>query len=122
MHLGTQGNFDIVIDASGSQVGIAYQVKFQNETKKPTNLHFECNGEKVSSMKDLEKILIGEIAANETEKVKTYTIYWQWNYETGSTKEEIQENNKTDTREAKEIENYAFDIVINATQVEPKQS
>lgn len=122
MHLGTEGNFNIVIDASGSQVGIAYQVQFQNEIGKPTNLQFECNGKKVSHIKELEEILVGEIAVNATEKLKTYTVHWQWNYETGNTKEEIERNNKIDTREAKEIENYAFDIVINATQVEPRQS
>ena len=122
MHLGTEGNFNIVIDASGSQVGIAYQVQFQNEIGKPTNLQFECNGKKVSHIKELEEILVGEIAANATEKLKTYTVHWQWNYETGNTREEIERNNKIDTREAKEIENYAFDIVINATQVEPRQS
>ncbi len=119
---GTSGAFDIVIDATGSQVGIAYQVQFQNEVGKPTNMQFECNGKTVSHIKDLEEVLIGEIAANEEQKVKTYTIHWQWPYETGSAEEEIQASDKVDTKEASEIANYAFDIIINGTQIEPRQS
>ena len=122
MLLGTSGAFDIVIDATGSQVGIAYQVQFQNEIGKPTNLKFECNGKTVSHIKELEEVLMGEIAANEEQKVKTYTVRWEWEYETGNTKEEIQTNDSIDTREANEIENYSFDITINGTQVEPRQS
>ena len=122
MLLGTSGAFDIVIDANGSQVGIAYQVQFQNEIGKPTNLKFECNGKTVSHIKELEEVLMGEIAANEEQKVKTYTVRWEWEYETGNTKEEIQTSDSIDTREANEIENYSFDITINGTQVEPRQS
>ena len=122
MLLGTSGAFDIVIDATGSQVGIAYQVQFQNEIGKPTNLKFECNGKTVSHIKELEEVLMGEIAANEEQKVKTYTVRWEWEYETGNTKEEIQTSDSIDTREANEIENYSFDITINGTQVEPRQS
>ena len=122
MLLGTSGAFDIVIDATGSQVGIAYQVQFQNEIGKPTNLKFECNGKTVSHIKELEEVLMGEIAANEEQKVKTYTVRWEWEYETGNTKEEIQTSDNIDTREANEIENYSFDITINGTQVEPRQS
>ena len=110
-----------MIDATGSQVGIAYQVQFQNEVGKPTNLQFECNGETVSHIKELEELLVGEIAANEQQKVRTYTVRWKWNYETGNTEEEIQKNDSIDTKEANEIENYAFDIIINGTQIEPKQ-
>lgn len=122
MLLGTSGAFDIVIDATGSQVGIAYQVQFQNEIGKPTNLKFECNGKTVSHIKELEEVLMGEIAADEEQKVKTYTVRWEWEYETGNTKEEIQTSDSIDTREANEIENYSFDITINGTQVEPRQS
>ena len=122
MRLGTSGAFDVVIDATGSQVGIAYQVQFQNETGKPTNLKFECNGKTVSHIKDLEEVLIGEIAANEEQKVKTYTVRWEWKYETGSTEEEIKTSDSIDTREAKGIENYSFDIITNGTQMEPRQS
>ena len=40
---GTRGSFDIVIDASGSEVGIDYDVKFLNQTNKPANLKFKYN-------------------------------------------------------------------------------
>ena len=119
---GTSGSFDIVIDATGSQVGIAYQVQFQNEVGKPTNLQFECEGKKVSHIKELEEVLIGEIPANAQQKTKTYTVNWEWKYETGTTQEEIKISDGIDTKEASTIENYSFDIIINGTQLEPQQS
>lgn len=36
---GTEGNFQIKLDATGSDVGINYNIKFENETQKPTNLN-----------------------------------------------------------------------------------
>lgn len=55
------------------------------------------------------------------EKTKTITVGWKWDYETGSTKEEIEKNNKIDTEEAKYINDYTFDIVVTGTQVRPQE-
>ncbi len=40
---GTKGSFNIVIDGSGSDVGINYYVIFEEKGKKPTNLKFSYN-------------------------------------------------------------------------------
>ena len=37
---GTSGKFDIILDATGSDVGVNYQVRFLNESEKPQNLVF----------------------------------------------------------------------------------
>lgn len=117
---GTQGSFNIVIDANGSEVGIEYKVIFENETDKPSNLKFVYGEKIVNSIKELEPLLKGEIQAVDAEKIKTMEIKWVWEYETGENKEQIEENNKKDTQDGKLLANYKFDVVIQGNQIEPK--
>ena len=119
---GTRGSFEIVIDAKGSQTAIAYQIKFENESGKPTNLRFSCEGIDTSSLQELENNLQGRIAADEEEKIKTYTIMWYWDYETGNTPEEIKRNDEIDTKEARLIQDYTFDVLVVGIQEEPKEA
>ena len=116
---GTDGEFQIKLDATGTDVGINYAIKFENETRKPTNLKFTYDGKKYNSLSDLQKDLTGIINADEQEKNKTLTIGWNWKYETGSTQQEISASDLIDTKEAKEIKSYTFDIVISGIQVTP---
>lgn len=117
---GTRGSFDIVIDATGSEVEIDYDVKFLNQNNKPTNLKFNYNGNIVSSINELEQFLNGNIPANSNEKIKTFTIEWFWNYETGNTKEEIASYDAKDTQDGKTLDKYSFDVVVTGRQVEPQ--
>ena len=116
---GTKGSFDIIVDATGSEVGIDYDVKFLNETNKPTNLNFSYNGIIVPSIIDLEELLKGNIPADSTEKVKTFTIQWFWNYETGSTEEQKANSDIQDTKDGTGLDTYSFDVVVTGRQVEP---
>lgn len=117
---GTQGSFQIVINAEGCQTGVDYTVKFENELGKPTNLKFIYEDCLYNSLKELESQLRGQIAADQEEKIKTYMISWLWNYETGTTPEEIKQNDEIDTQEAKHIQNYTFDVVVTGIQQKPK--
>lgn len=117
---GTEGNFEIKLDATGSEVGINYVVKFQNESQKPTNLKFSYNGKNYDSLTQLQQDLTGVINANAQEKIKTIQISWNWKYETGSTAQEIAQNDEIDTLNGKQISNYTFDIVVSGTQVVPE--
>ena len=117
---GTSGSFKIKIDASGSEVGIGYVVKIENETNKPTNLKFMYNNKTYNSMSELQGELIGTIGANDMNKVKEINISWSWPYETGTTKEQISANDKIDTEQGKTISNYAFDVIVAGTQVMPQ--
>lgn len=118
---GTEGNFQIKLDATGSDVGINYNIKFENETKKPTNLKFIYNGKTYNSITELSEALNGVINTNDENKVKTLSINWSWKYETGSTANEISANDIIDTQEAKTIENYNFDVIVSGTQVMPQK-
>ena len=116
---GTSGSFDIKVDATGSEVGINYNIAFTEEESKPQNLKFKYNDIKYNSIKDLEKDLSGTINANDEDKVRTLNVGWKWDYETGSNPEEISKNDLVDTQNAEEIQNYTFDVIITGTQVEP---
>ena len=117
---GTSGSFDIKVDATGSEVGINYNITFTEEENKPQNLKFEYNDIEYNSIKDLEDDLSGTINANDEDKTRTLNVKWKWDYETGSNPEEILSNDLVDTEDAKRIQNYTFDVVVTGTQVEPQ--
>ena len=92
---------------------------FANETRKPNNLIFIYNGERYKSLAYLKNNIIGTIYAIGENKQKTITLGWEWPNETGTTDEEKQKNNLLDTKDAKEIKNYTFDIIVTGTQCRP---
>lgn len=116
---GTQGSFQIKLDATDAEVGIDYVIRFENESNKPTNLKYEYENKNYTSLNELQKDLTGTINANDSNKTKIITINWSWPYETGTTAEQIAANDKIDTQNAKSIRNYTFNIVVTGTQVKP---
>lgn len=117
---GTSGSFDIIVDATGSEVGINYNITFTEEENKPQNLKFTYEDVEYNSIEELESDLSGTIDANEEDKTKTLNIKWEWPYETGESPEEIEGNDLVDTQDAKKISNYTFNVVVTGTQVEPQ--
>lgn len=117
---GTSGNFNIVVDATGSEVGVDYTVQFLNESEKPQNLIFIYDDKQYTTIQDLEKDLSGTINANDENKTRTITVYWEWQYQTGEDENEINQNDIIDTNNAKQLENYTFDIYVTGTQVMPQ--
>ena len=117
---GTSGSFNIIVDATGSEVGINYNITFTEEENKPQNLKFEYNDTEYNSIKELENDLSGTINANEENKTRTINVKWKWDYETGNNPEEITNNDLVDTQDAQKIQNYTFNVVVTGTQVEPQ--
>ena len=113
---GTQGFFEIIVDASEADVGIDYEIKFENETKKPSNLIFRYENIESKSLKDLEETLKGSIKKEDTEKIKIFEIEWEWKYENGNDFQAIHKNDELDTKEALQLTNYTFDILVSGTQ------
>lgn len=116
---GTSGDFNIVVDATGSDVGINYNITFNNETNKPENLKFTYEDVEYNSIEELQNNLSGIINANDEDKTRTLNIKWEWKYETGLNETEIANNDSIDTQDAEKIQNYTFDISVTGTQVEP---
>ena len=117
---GTSGNFNIIVDATGSEVGIRYNIVFSDEANKPTNLKFIYEDQEYDSIQELENNLSGVINANEENKTKTLNIGWKWDYETGQEEEEIAANDLIDTKDAEKLQNYTFKVSVTGTQVEPQ--
>lgn len=115
---GTNGSFDIVLDATGADVAIDYAVTFDNLVNKPTNMKFTYNGTTADSLKGLEDVLKGRIQL-EDERTKTLTIEWAWDYQTGSTANEKEINDRIDTNDSGK--DFSFDITVTGTQVNPQE-
>lgn len=117
---GTSGSFNIKIDATGSDVGIIYNITFAQEENKPQNLKFVYGGIEYSSIKELEGKLSGMIEANERDKTRTINVRWQWDYETGRDPSQINENDIVDTKDATNVANYTFQVIVTGTQIQPQ--
>lgn len=118
---GTSGSFNIIVDGTGSDIGINYNIIFKDEANKPNNLKFIYEGVEYNSIQEIQDNLSGTINANDADKTRTLNIKWEWKYETGLSATEIESNDLIDTRNAEEIENYTFNISVTGTQVEPKR-
>lgn len=116
---GTEGSFNIVIDATGTDVGINYNIDFSEESNKPTNLKFTYDEKEYNSIEELTDNLSGVINANDENKERTLNIKWKWDYETGETPEEIASNDEIDTKEAATLADYTFNVTVSGTQVQP---
>lgn len=116
---GTEGNFNIEIDATGSEVGIQYQVTFDEKSQKPNNLYFIYNKSTYANFDDLAYALKGVINADAENKKISIPIKWIWEYETGNSPELREPEDVEDTQDGKTLQNYAFDVIVTGTQVEP---
>lgn len=115
---GTSGSFDIVLDATGSDVAIDYAIKFDNCKDKPTNLKFSYEETTSSTLEGLEDVLKGRISLNDP-RTKILTINWDWEYETGNDENTKAANDEIDTNDSGKT--FTFDVIITGTQVNPEE-
>ena len=115
---GMQGLFMINIDATGTDVGVRYDVEFSNEQNKPANLKFVYGGETYNTLQEINDVITGEIYAYEEDKTVNVGIAWIWPYETGYSAEEIKQNNIQDTIDGQNDLDYTFDITVTGSQME----
>lgn len=116
---GTRGSFDILIDTTGSEVGIDYCIEFYNIAYQPENLVFSYEETEVKTLKELEVLLKGTIGVNDEEKQKTITINWEWKYQNGNTSDEMSVMDQIDTNDGINLNNFMFDIYVIGSQVLP---
>ena len=97
---GVSGEFDIIIKTNENS---KYQIYFISKNEKPQNLKFSIANTNIISNKieNLAPYLKGNLNKGES---KIITIKWNWNYENGL------EGNIQDTKDAKNIDQYVFDI------------
>lgn len=83
----------------------------------PIILSLYIRKKNIIHLKKLEEKLSGIIYANNTEKVVNLKIEWKWDYESGSTIEEITNNDILDTKDAQTIQDYKFVINVSGEQI-----
>ena len=117
---GTSGSFDIEIDATGSEVGIKYEVQVPAEGYIPENMYFSYNGHTSHTLSELVPYLQGTIGALDEDKTVLLTINWEWPYQPNSTNtEEIKASDAKDTNDGEHLERTRIDLVVIGKQVEP---
>ena len=106
---GSKGSFKIKVDGTGSEVALDYSAVFSNIQGKPSALKFYSD-EYMTEIADLAayKGIKGSIGATDADKVKEYTIYWQWPF-----------NDASET--VPETKAMSFDITVTGTQQAPKR-
>lgn len=127
---GAKGSFELVLDASGSEVDVAYSIEANETGNKPENIRFYAFvNDKITdytyeSLTDLASSeLFGVILKSEENQRRVIRIYWSWPYEFGATNEaRIQEDNEdtaigTGNVQGKEDNfDYAFSLKVIGTQ------
>ena len=87
---GTQGSFDIVLDGTGSDVGIDYIVTIDKSSDPdtpdlPDDLVFQVDGTDYSLGSEIEGKI--EHAAGDDDMKRTITVSWKWDYGSADTAE-----------------------------------
>ncbi len=117
---GTEGSFDLNLDATGSEVAIDYNIKLA-VTEKPTNLRFYTDSSYTKEIASTDGVMnvSGVMSLEEIKTVQTKTIYWKWAYQTGTATNDIVANDKIDTADSKK--SVTMTITVTGTQRNPSQ-
>ena len=110
---GTKGSFNIVIDGTGSEVGIEYALKIEKTgaNEFPAGLTFTSNADGTEKAYTLGTEATGKIDYSDTAEnmKKTITFNWEW--------ADTADNDADDT--AKADKDLSFNITVTGTQAAP---
>ena len=117
---GTEGSFDLNLDATGSEVAIDYNIKLA-VTEKPSNLRFYTDSSYTKEIASTDGVMnvSGVMSLEEIKTIQTKTIYWKWAYQTGTAANDIVANDKIDTADSKK--SVTMTITVTGTQRNPSQ-
>ena len=117
---GTEGSFDLNLDATGSEVAIDYNIKLAI-TEKPSNLRFYTDSSYTKEIASTDGVMnvSGVMSLEEIKTIQTKTIYWKWPYQTGDTDDVKKANDKIDTADSKK--SVTMTITVTGTQRNPSQ-
>ena len=117
---GTEGSFDLNLDATGSEVAIDYNIKLA-VTEKPSNLRFYTDSSYTKEIASTDGVMnvSGVMSLEEIKTIQTKTIYWKWAYQTGTATNDIVANDKIDTADSKK--SVTMTITVTGTQRNPSQ-
>lgn len=83
---GTEGSFDIVIDGSGSEVGVDYAMKIAEADgiTLPDDLTFKVGSDSYTLGQEIKGTI--DYSATENAMKKTLTVTWEWPFDTNDDK------------------------------------
>lgn len=109
---GTTGSFEIIIDGTGSEVGVDYTVKIAaaSGTTLPADLTFKVDGTAYILGNDVNGTIDYSVAENAMKK--TLTVTWDWAFGESDDKD-TNDNGYADT-------DWTLDITVTGKQVTPE--
>lgn len=116
---GTEGEFNVEVDATGTEVALDYEIKFGAPTggTLPANLKFYKDDAHTQEVSDLTtQGMTGTIDKDDANKTKTVTLYWKWDYQTGTDDTTKAANDVQDTTDGQATTSAQFDIIITGKQ------
>lgn len=112
---GTYGEFDIGIDAIGTETSLEYTIDVTLQNK-PRNLKLYSDSEKTKEITVVnnEFTVKGFMSLEDVKEIRIEKIYWEWPYETG-TGNKVVDNDVIDTEDA--AKTVEMQISVTGTQV-----
>ena len=113
---GTYGEFEIGIDARGTETVLEYTIDISLENA-PRNLMFYTDETRTQVLEIANGTVTktGYMTLEEVNEIRTEKIYWEWPYETGETDSDIITNDEEDTQDAGK--DVTMQITVTGTQV-----
>lgn len=116
---GSNGSFQIKVDALGSDVDVKYNVNVTQE-KLPSNMIFYIEGNEESKYTSLAELAETELTGTLTtdgSQTKTYTIFWDWPFNSYDPVDNSLLDN-SDVADGISTASYGFKVEIIGEQVE----
>lgn len=113
---GTYGEFEIGIDARGTETILEYAIEVAL-TNKPTNLKLYSDSGRTAEIEVTDDIisLSGFMSLEDVDEIKVEKIYWEWPFETGESEEEILANDLVDAEFLGKT--ISMEIAVTGTEV-----
>lgn len=116
---GTSGKFSIDLTNENSEVGVEYSISLKSVGDTvPTNLKFYTDNTYSTQLTTSSTPITGKIAARATTGA-TATIYWKWDYETGTVTNGIAAGDATDTTDGEAASNFTVTLTVTGKQINP---
>ena len=118
---GTSGSFALNLVNTNSEVGVDFTVSIDSITDKPTNLKFYKDSSYNTEITPGSTTITGQLAAEDNTGV-SITIYWRWEYETGTVTNGVATGDAADTTAGTAGNTLSIPISIKGVQVQPSNT
>ena len=123
---GTNGSFNVVVDATGTQTGVDYNAVFTNVSNVPANMYFKVDNTICKNLNEVGQAISGHISPDDEEKTIVKEVEWIWDYQTTTSKDgertTLEENDIQDTLDGEAANDITFNLVVTAVQSTPVES